>query len=189
MKTTILGRTEVNKHFTDGEVRNVGPVDAIISLNDPDFEAPTAVKLFKGPKLILNFDDITHNFARFTGLRVPDDSTAPNEENVQQIIDFARENKDAKHILSHCHAGISRSSAAAIIFAAANGEDVFKFVHTIMNERPIIYPNRLMMDIAAGLLGDATFIEETNMAFLQSNHAFHDQWGDDRLGFDRWGIS
>src|SRR5579859_737326 len=88
-----------------------------------------------------------------------DDPNAPSIKTVQQIFAFSKTLKEDDKVLIHCHAGISRSTAAALIvvydkYACAQIEEVPKveliskagqFVHQI---RPIAAPNRLICKYA-----------------------------------------
>lgn len=87
---------------------------AIISIVSPDEEHPKFDDIVGDiPILRLKFHDITfqvdfnHNYV------------LPSVEDVKKIIEFSEKNlKEDSRLLTHCFAGISRSSAAAIIAAS-----------------------------------------------------------------------
>lgn len=87
---------------------------AIISIVSPEDENPDFSDIVGDiPILKMKFHDITflHDFK--------DKYIIPTKGDVQTIVDFSKENlnKDSR-LLTHCFAGISRSSAAAIIAAS-----------------------------------------------------------------------
>ncbi len=87
--------------------------------------------------------------------------TGPRVGHVQAIIDFAKEINE-RPLICHCEAGISRSSAAAIIvYVVKFGLDGLyeKFTPLL----GLIYPNWRMYEIADELLGfDGKLITECN---------------------------
>lgn len=123
---------------------------AVISIRDPfsrtkpglKSRPPFVFNLLKIPKLALVFEDV--NFAR--------DLHAPTKWHVQQIIDFARANKDGSLVV-HCWAGQCRSSAAAAICQIANGRDPKETFEDLSERFPEIHPNPLMIDFAQEILG------------------------------------
>ena len=123
---------------------------AVISIRDPfhrtkpglTSKPPFVFNLLKIPKLALVFEDT--NFAH--------EPNAPTKQHVQQIIDFARANKDASLVV-HCWAGHCRSSAAAAICQIANGRDPKETFEDLSERFPLIHPNPLMIDFAQEILG------------------------------------
>jgi len=77
------------------------------------------------------------------------------EQDIWQIISLARELRSVSgRILIHCEAGISRSSAAALIMYACwlgPGRE-WEAMTRVLAQRPIAIPNRRMVDIADRLL-------------------------------------
>jgi predicted protein tyrosine phosphatase len=77
------------------------------------------------------------------------------EEDVQQIITLAHDLRSTTgRILIHCEAGISRSSAAALIMYACwlgPGRER-EAMRRVLAQRPIAMPNRRMVEIADRLL-------------------------------------
>jgi predicted protein tyrosine phosphatase len=78
----------------------------------------------------------------------------PNNEMVKAILDFGNSWTDARPMLIHCWAGISRSSAAAFLMACDRNSG---YEHDIAGElrrlAPFATPNRLMVTLADDLLG------------------------------------
>src|SRR6185436_170106 len=83
------------------------------------------------------------------------DESGPTDDDVAQLISFARAvMKRTGRVLIHCQAGISRSSAAAVIvhaIALGSGHEN-EAVARVMAQRPIACPNRRMIAIADRLL-------------------------------------
>jgi predicted protein tyrosine phosphatase len=78
------------------------------------------------------------------------DHTAPNEDHVARIIDFARRWAGEGPMVVHCWAGISRSTAAAFMaLCAINPDAPEEAIALAMREAsPTAYPNRLLIRLA-----------------------------------------
>lgn len=84
------------------------------------------------------------------------DADGPTEDDVRQIIDAAQPLLGRSgRVIIHCQAGISRSSAAAVIlYAILLGEgNEADAVRRVVTQRPIAHPNRKMIELADRLLG------------------------------------
>lgn len=122
----------------------------VLSILDPDTPVPEAFGQFgEHRKLELRFDDIIDEVA---GLR------APQVADVERILafgrDLQREPAEARHLLVHCHAGISRSTAAMVLILAQALPDmpadaVVALVHGI---REKAWPNLRLIEIGDGML-------------------------------------
>ena len=103
--------------------------------------------------LPLGFD----NVGRKLRLLVADVITefGATEQDIQQIITLARElSSTAGRVLIHCEAGISRSSAAALIMYACwlgPGRER-EAMKRVLAQRPVAVPNRRMVELADKLL-------------------------------------
>ena len=77
------------------------------------------------------------------------------EEDIQQIITIAQELRSKTgRVLIHCEAGVSRSSAAALIMYTCwlgPGREQ-EAMRRVLAQRPIAMPNRRMVEIADRLL-------------------------------------
>jgi predicted protein tyrosine phosphatase len=98
-----------------------------------------------------------HNVDRKLRLLVADVITelGATERDIQQIITLAQELQSVSgRILIHCEAGVSRSSAAALIMYACwlgPGEE-HEAMMRVLTQRPIAMPNSRMVGLADRLL-------------------------------------
>ena len=141
---TVCGIDELAGHCTTG-------ASHVLSILDPEFPVPEAFGTFgEHEKLELRFDDIIEDVA---GQR------APNAEDVARILAFGRdllaEPRPSAHLLVHCHAGISRSSASMALIIAqtlsdATADTVLGMVHDI---REKAWPNLRLIELGDAQLG------------------------------------
>jgi predicted protein tyrosine phosphatase len=117
----------------------------ILSIAEPGFRNATPVGIHPDRHHHLNFDDIVEPMPGYL---------EPSEHHVARIIQLAGELSDRDRILVHCQAGISRSSAAAlIILSARNPGHERAIARRLREEGPWFFPNRLMLDLADRLIG------------------------------------
>lgn len=80
----------------------------------------------------------------------------PTEDHIRDIIGLAESLRtSAGKVLVHCEAGVSRSSAAALIMYACwfgKGKEQ-EALECVVQQRPIARPNQLMVSIADKLMG------------------------------------
>ncbi len=134
-------------------LRGPNPYTHVISISDWQIMEPVEgfSNVHEERRLFLAFDDISTNpeRAKFHGY-VP-----PSNRLVQPLIAFARKLPDDGHLLVHCEAGISRSTAAAFIVRAIQrgpgNED--KALLDVIAVRKQARPNLLMVAIADEELG------------------------------------
>jgi predicted protein tyrosine phosphatase len=138
---TVCGIDELHGYCAAG-------ASHVLSILDPKRPVPEAFGIFgEHKKLELRFDDIIDE---------TEGKRQPNLEDVERILEFGRDllNKPGSdpHLLVHCHAGISRSTASmALLIAQAMPQlpasDVMAMVHNI---REKAWPNLRLIE-----LGDA----------------------------------
>jgi predicted protein tyrosine phosphatase len=143
-RITVCGLDELDDHRTAG-------VSHVLSILDPGWPVPEAFGRFgEHRKLELRFHDVIDALPG---------SVAPGPVDVQQLLAFGaaldREPVTESHLLVHCHAGVSRSSASmALVIAQAMpdrpGDVVFDEVLRI---RPQIWPNLRIVEMGDRLLG------------------------------------
>ncbi len=146
------------------------PVTHFVSLIDPD-EANTIVQPPNNARERLrlvfhDLDDIEMSLPRYAKYE------APTEEHVAALVKFGRNMAplDDWGLLTHCEAGISRSSAAAITMLVAAGYAPQVAFGLVRRACPLMLPNRRMLRIADGLLDTGGRLH--NMAQIYRRKAF-----------------
>ena len=133
---TICGLDELDYHSARG-------VSHVLSLLDPDWPEPMAFWAFDPHiRATLHFHD---------AIEPAPDIVLPQRADVETILAFGRDlGDDLRHLLIHCHAGISRSTAAmTMILAQAfprEAEDAI--VDRLLRIRPQAWPNSRMIAFA-----------------------------------------
>jgi predicted protein tyrosine phosphatase len=141
-RITVCGLEELKQHAG-------AHVSHVLSILDPHWPVPEVFGTFhEHEKLELRFDDV-----------IEDGPIAPQPAHVEQLLAFGRdlnhEPGQNAHLLVHCHAGVSRSSASMALLIAqavpnATGEEIFA---EILRIRPQIWPNLRILEIGDALLG------------------------------------
>jgi predicted protein tyrosine phosphatase len=144
---TVCGLDELAGH-------GAGRVSHVLSILDPAWPDPEAFAAWEPHRrTILHFHD---------AIEPAPDIHLPRPEHVRAILAFGRSlSEDARdtgrdgHLLVHCHAGISRSTAAMAMMMAqaepeADEDAVMDRLHAI---REKAWPNLAMIEMADGMLG------------------------------------
>jgi predicted protein tyrosine phosphatase len=141
-RVTICGIPELDEHCAAG-------VTHVLSILDPDWPDPAAFAAFAPHRrLALRFHDI---------IEPTRDQLAPSREDVERLLDFGRELGEpaGSHLLVHCYAGVSRSTAAAaLILAQAHPERPARdALDRVAQLRPRAWPNLRILELGDALLG------------------------------------
>lgn len=122
--------------------------DAVVSIGNPGSPPPMGFERFLGPRLRLEFHDIDREpVGLWAGVFV-----GPRVEDIEALLSLGEQWQGAA--LVHCHAGISRSSAAAFVLWSQHlgaGQAREALARVIANQ-PNSWPNRLMVQYAERLL-------------------------------------
>jgi predicted protein tyrosine phosphatase len=138
---TICGLDELGMH------RGAG-VTHVLSILDPGWPEPVEFDLWDRPhRLLLRFHDV-----------IEDDPPwqAPDEAHVAAMLafgaDMARDRPG--RLLVHCHAGVSRSTASALVLLAQAdpARDPLDIVGKIARHRPQAWPNLRIVELGDRLL-------------------------------------
>ena len=131
-------------------------VSHVLSILDPEWPAPDAFGRYRAhTRLELRFHDVIEP-------EPPEPHMVrllpPERGHVDQILAFGRSLTDeggAGHLLVHCHAGVSRSTASmALILAQARpDETAAKIFDTVLAIRPRAWPNLRILEFGDAMLG------------------------------------
>ncbi len=125
-------------------------VSHVLSILDPDTPVPAALRSYAGLNAhwVLRFHDISLSMP---GARIP------QPDDVAELLSLGRELRAPRagaHLLVHCHAGVSRSTAAAaILLAQPHPGREREALAEVAALRPVARPNRRMLALADELLG------------------------------------
>ncbi len=141
-RVTICGIPELDEHCASG-------ITHVLSILDPDWHDPPAFALFPPHRrLALRFHDI---------IEPTPERLAPSRADVERLLAFGRElaEQSASHLLVHCHAGVSRSTAsAALILAQAHPDrPAGEVLDAVARMRPRAWPNLRILEFGDALLG------------------------------------
>lgn len=139
-KVTICGIPELGEHCSAG-------VSHVLSIIDTHEPRPPMLDSFGAvDHELIRFDDIVAEYPGFE---------ACTQQHIERVLQFGERahKKSDGHVLVHCHAGISRSTAAAAILMAqfAPGEEEAAFLK-LLQLRKHGWPNTRMVEFADQLL-------------------------------------
>ncbi len=119
--------------------------DRVISLVDPETPVPPAPGVDRANHLTLEFHDIASPLAGY----VP-----PGAGHIERLVGFGADCDGGTRTLIHCHAGVSRSTAAAFILMCQHNPGREEEAALIVRQRgPHARPNRRMVELADAHLG------------------------------------
>jgi len=143
-RISVCGIEELTGHCEVG-------VSHVLSILDPDWPVPEAFGAFgEHSRLELRFHDVID--AQETG------TVAPQPDHVADILSFGRrlltERGQNPHLLVHCHAGVSRSTAAmTLILAQALPEaSAIRIFGEVLRIRPQAWPNLRILEFGDAML-------------------------------------
>src|SRR3954451_12138830 len=143
-RITVCGIEELAE-FGEGQVSHV------LSILDPDWPVPEEFGAYgEHEKLELRFNDIIEDTPG---------QIVPREEHVSALLAFGRdlmaEPPQDAHLLVHCHAGISRSSASMALILAQGLPEVpaDDILREVLRIRQKAWPNLRIVEIGDAMLG------------------------------------
>ena len=140
-QVTICGIDELGFHCAAG-------VTHVLSILDPGWPEPEAFGAFDPHRrLELRFHDV---------IEAEPGCIAPESLDVEQLLTFGRDLTEARdtHLLVHCHAGVSRSTAAAALILAQTRPDrpAEEALQAVVRQRPRAWPNLRILELGDALL-------------------------------------
>ena len=141
-RLTICGIPELDEHCAAG-------VTHVLSILDPDMPDPPAFAGFSPHRrLALRFHDI---------IETRPNCLAPQQADVERLLAFGHELIEGlpAHLLIHCHAGVSRSTASAALILAQSRPDrpAREALEAVSQIRPRAWPNLRILEFGDELLG------------------------------------
>lgn len=118
----------------------------VVTLLDPTTLIPTPAGIAPERHLQLGVNDIAQPM---------EGMTAPQEDLVTRLLDFASSWDETAPMVVHCWAGVSRSTASAFTLACARSPeaDEAQIAWTLRSLAPHAYPNRRIVALADDMLG------------------------------------
>ena len=151
MERTVAGdvRYPASAHHICGltglSLAPLGAATRIVSILDPSEPRPVELLGHDAKTLTLRFDDVVQRGGTYV---------APERDHVEEVLAFDRGALAADRLVVHCHAGVSRSTAAFVALLAqrnpAAEAAVFAELRAI---RPRAWPNSRIVAFADDLLG------------------------------------
>ena len=136
----VLSRLETERMLTS---RRAPSFDAVLSIGSPGEPPPRGLIRNGVTVLRLEFDDRSS----------PTSPRAPTKEDVARGVQFVLDQvRRGRRLLIHCHAGISRSAAFAVVANHARLSDARQARAAVMAGRPIARPNQLILGYAEQVL-------------------------------------
>ncbi len=120
------------------DVARASGAQSLLTLINPDFPVTRPATIDASKHLRLSLADIV----------APDgDHIAPTESHVLDMLAFAQAWDRSAPLLIHCYAGVSRSTAAAMIIVAAlrPERDEYDIAQTLRQRSPTATPNPLLI--------------------------------------------
>lgn len=141
-RVTICGLDELACHCAVG-------VTHVLSILDPGWPEPAAFGGYDPHRrLELRFHDVIEPLPG---------CILPQPSDVERLLGFGRDlaGQPAGHLLVHCHAGVSRSTAAAMLILAQAEPDrpAAAAVRRVVEQRPRAWPNLRIIELGDALLG------------------------------------
>ena len=141
-RVTICGLDELDWHCEAG-------VSHVLSILDPSWPEPAAFAAYDPHRrLELRFHDIIEPQPGWI---------APQQGDVERLLAFGRDMaaEGGAHLLVHCHAGVSRSTAAAVLLLAQArpGLPAEEAMRAVAELRPRAWPNLRIIEFGDALLG------------------------------------
>jgi predicted protein tyrosine phosphatase len=124
-----------------------GGITHVVSILDPGMPEPAAFETFpRHRRLELRFNDVIDPHLGYV---------LPHSRDIESLLEFGRDLGPQSHVLIHCHAGQSRSTASAALLIAQARPDLppGPIYAGIVRARPRAWPNLRIIELGDALLG------------------------------------
>jgi predicted protein tyrosine phosphatase len=137
-RLTVCGLEEIDAHCATG-------VSHVLSILDPEWPAPAFGAYGEHRRLELRFNDVIEETP----------GSPPLARHVASVLEFGKTLRDGDHLLIHCHAGVSRSTAAMTLILADARPDrpAAEAMAEVVRIRKQAWPNLRMIEIGDRMLG------------------------------------
>ena len=155
-RLTICGLAELTGRVTPATT-------TVVSLLDPGYETPEILERIPQRHRFSFFDVVDPNLPM-----------SPTPQDVERLIEVGSSLDDQGHVLVHCHAGMSRSTAAAMLFMVLHGASPQEAAEQLMAVRFPCWPNSLILRMADEQLGwQGALLQASRAVYLrmQQEHA------------------
>lgn len=117
-----------------------------MSILDPGTKSPVELSGFSAKTLTLMFYDIVD--------ATPNYDVLPDRSHIEAILDFDRGAIASDRLVVHCHAGVSRSTAAFVaLLAQRRPKHATAAFAELRSVRPCSWPNSRIIALADDILG------------------------------------
>ena len=138
-------------------VRTLGP-SHLVSIIQPELQPHRPLEIAPDNHLRVQVHDISEPMCG---------SIVPGSEHIRELIDFLQGWEADAPLLVHCYAGISRSTATALIARVVKTGDPFAAAKALREAAPHARPNSLIISLADEILGFGGRLIEAKQAMGQ----------------------
>ena len=131
----------------------------VITIEEPDADDPFRTDVV--PQLVLQFHDIDMTMLGYV---------EPEPEHIQQALAFARETDGP--LLVHCRAGVSRSTAIALIIAVdrLGAGNEWQACEWLCQKYPQAQPNELVIFVAEQIFNSSQILIRETKRTVRKSH-------------------
>lgn len=140
---TPMGIYITNLFDLPAHVRLIRP-GYLVSIIQPEYQPETPPEIEPERHLRVGVHDISEP---------SEGSIVPGHTHIEELIDFLHDWPVDESLMVHCYAGVSRSTATALIARFMKCGDELTSAHALRAAAPHAQPNRRIIAIADGILG------------------------------------
>lgn len=152
----------------------------ISGLYEASLWAPTHTKIISivDPTTNVFGSNNPHHIERFHDIEIPlDGYQHPTLQNIENILEFSKTFTDTDKVLIHCHAGVSRSTAVAILVFIQYGMNIKDAFDKVFEIRDCMDPNKMILSYGDTILNCNGELNE-----------YYNKWStDNRIEYGRFG--